>query len=97
MKPLQRARLLRVVPVVVAWAACFLPLFRARNDLVVAPDAMVWVALATFVSMLAAVAYVVRYRVPRIVRQDFLRWIAVGAAPIFAISAAAGGLAPTPR
>jgi diguanylate cyclase (GGDEF)-like protein len=50
-------------------------------------------ALATLVAMLGAVGYVARYRMPRIVRQDFGRWIAVVAAPIFAISAAAGGLA----
>ena len=93
MKPLQRERLLRVVPVAVAWGICFLLLFRARDGLLVAPDSMVWAALAMFLAMLAAVGYVVRYRIPRIIRQDFLRWIAVVAAPIFAISAAAGGLA----
>lgn len=93
MKSLQRARLYNVAPVALAWGLCFLLLVRSRRDLIVPPDSMVWAALTMLLAMLAAVGYVVRYRIPRIVRQDFLRWIAIAAAPIFAVSAAAGGLA----
>ena len=93
MKPIVKARIVRALPVVATWVVSFALLFRARRELLVPPDAMVWVALVTLLSMLGAVGYVVRHRMPRIVRQDFARWIAIAAAPIFAISAAAGGLA----
>ena len=93
MKPVTRARLVRLVPVVVAWAASFLPLFTARESLVVASQVMVWVALAMLLGMLAALGYVVRAEMPRAIRQDFGRWIAIVAAPITVVAAAAGGLA----
>ena len=65
----------------------------ARRTLAVPSEGMVWAALFMLLAVIAAVGYVVRYRMPRLIRQDFARWIAVAAAPIFAISAAAGGLA----
>jgi diguanylate cyclase (GGDEF)-like protein len=92
-KPIVRARIARVAPVVAVWGLAFVPLYRARHALVVPPQAMVWGALFTLLAMLAALGYVVRRQLPRVVRQDFGRWIAVIAAPIAAISAAAGGLA----
>ncbi len=93
MRPVIRARLVRFVPVGVAWSVCFLLLFRSRAHLLVPSEGVVWIALATLLCVIGAVGYVVRYRMPRIVRQDFARWIAVAAAPIFSVSAAAGGLA----
>jgi diguanylate cyclase (GGDEF)-like protein len=91
--PAVRARIMRLAPVVAVWVLAFVPLFAARRALVVPPTGMVWVALAALLAMLAALAYVVRRQLPRAVRQDFGRWIAVVAGPIAAISAAAGGLA----
>ena len=93
MKPVTRARLIRLAPVIVVWAVSFLPLFAARRSLVVAPEIMVWVALGTLLAMLATLGYVVRSQLPRPIRQDFGRWIAMAAAPIAVIAAAAGGLA----
>jgi hypothetical protein len=93
MKPVVRARLTRAAPVAAAWVVAFAPLFAARGALLVAPQAMIWIALATLLGMLAALGYAVRKQVPRLVRQDFGRWLAIVAAPIAAISAAAGGLA----
>lgn len=93
MKPGVRARLARLAPIIAVWGLAFVPLFAARHALVVAPQVMVWIALGTLLGMLAALGYVVRYQLPRAVRQDFGRWIAVVAAPIAAVSAAAGGLA----
>ena len=93
MKPVVRARLTRLVPIVGAWALAFVPLFAARHALVVAPQIMVWIALGTLLGMLAALGYIVHYQLPRVLRQNFGRWIAIVAAPIAAVSAAAGGLA----
>ena len=93
MKPVIRARVARLAPIVAVWGLAFVPLFAARHALVVAPPGMVWIALGTLLGMLAAVGYIVRYQLPRVVRQDFGRWIAIVAAPIAAVSAAAGGLA----
>ena len=93
MKAVNQVRVIRSLPVIGAWAVCLLLLFRSRDGLAVPPESIVWGALFTLLAMIGAVGYVVRHRMPRVVRQDFARWIAVGAAPIFAISAAAGGLA----
>jgi diguanylate cyclase (GGDEF)-like protein len=76
----------------VAWGSAFTLLVQYRDSLAAPSPRMVWVALLTFIAMLAVVGYAVRYRVPRALRHEFARWIAVVAAPIFAISAAAGGL-----
>ena len=93
MNPVMRARLIRLVPVIAVWVLSFVPLFAARRSLVVAPEIMVWVALGTLLAMLATLGYVVRSQLPRAIRQDFGRWIAIAAAPIAVIAAAAGGLA----
>jgi diguanylate cyclase (GGDEF)-like protein len=82
-----------VAPIVAVWSLAFVPLYRARHALVVAPQVMVWSALFTLLAMLAALWYIVRHQMPRVIRQHFGRWIAVAAAPIAAIAAAAGGLA----
>ena len=93
MKPLTRVRAARAVPVVATWVVCLVLLYRGRHTLAVPSEGVVWAALATLLAMIGAVGYVVRYRMPRRIRQDFARWIALAAAPIFAVSAAAGGLA----
>ena len=93
MKPLTRMRVARTIPALGAWMVCLVLLFRGRHTLAVPSEAVVWAALATLLAMMGAVGYVVRYRMPRRIRQDFARWTAVAAAPIFAVSAAAGGLA----
>lgn len=88
-----RSRVLYALPVVVAWAAALLLLVAARDALLVPPEKVVWAAFATLVLVLVALGFFVRYRVPRPLRQDFARWISAVAAPVLAISAAAGGLA----
>lgn len=93
MKPVNKVRIARTLPVAAVWALALTLLIRARHGLAVPPEGVVWAALFTVLAMIAAVGYVVRYRMPRRIRQDFARSIALAAAPIFAISAAAGGLA----
>ena len=88
-----RSGLARAIPVVLAWGASVALLVAARRNLTVPPPAMVWTALATLILVLLAVGFIARFRVPRVVRNDFARWISIVAAPILAISAAAGGLA----
>ena len=97
MKPVTRARLIRLAPVIVVWTVSFLPLFAARRSLVVAPEIMVWVALGTLLAMVATLGYVVRSQLPRPIRQDVGRWIAIAAAPIAVIAAAASPASLAPR
>jgi diguanylate cyclase (GGDEF)-like protein len=93
MTPVFRDRIVRLVPVVVAWLGAIAVLAAARESLVIAPETMVWVAFAMLIVVLITVGLIVRYPVPRVIRQDFARWISAISAPVLAISAAAGGLA----